>query len=94
MSIGAVAMNDSMAAFFKAVETARSGNVSAFEPVRAAAASETQVRVAPRSAASVGLQHRFYRPETTGVNTAPGASAQNPGVKNTRILGNFFDAYA
>jgi hypothetical protein len=94
MNVGSLTMNDSTANFFKAVETARQRNVSAFESTRPAAASGAPVRSAPRSAAPATSQHRFYRTEMTGVNTAPGASPQTSGLQKTRILGNFFDAYA
>jgi hypothetical protein len=94
MNVGTVTMNDSLTNFFKAVETARRRNVSAFEQARPAAASEAPVKAAPRKTAPVAPQHRFYRPETTGVNTAPGAPPPGSGLQKTRILGNFFDAYA
>ena len=89
MSIGTITTNDSLANFFKAVQTARQRNEAAFEPVRPSAASEAPMRAKTVKTAPTGPQHRFYRPVAVGVNTAPVS-----GQQRTRILGNFFDAYA
>jgi len=94
MNIGAVTGNDSLVNFFKAVETARQRNVAAFEHARPSAASEAPTKTNAQSVAKAVLQQRFYKPETTGENMAPGAAAQSSGLKTTKVLGNFFDAYA
>jgi hypothetical protein len=94
MNIGAVTGNDSLVNFFKAVETARQRNVAAFEHARPSAASEAPAKTNAQGVGKAGSQHRFYQPDTSGVNTAPGVTRQSSGLKTTKVLGNFFDAYA
>jgi hypothetical protein len=94
MTIGRVAFNDPVANFFKAVETARQRNLSAFDQIQPAAKFETSPNAAVQKPASAVSLKRPFENKITGVNTAPAASAQSQRQVRTRILGNFFDAYA
>jgi hypothetical protein len=94
MSIGSVAFNDPVSNFFKAVETARQRNLTAFEHIKPMTKFDAPGQVHAQKTNELSLSNRPYANKTIGVNTAPAGSAQSSQQVRTRILGNFFDAYA
>jgi hypothetical protein len=94
MSIGSVALNDPMINFFKAVETARLRNVSAFDNVKPAAKFEIPAQAKIQKTASRFSVNQQSKNEMTIANTAPTGALQSPKKLQTKMLGNFFDAYA
>jgi hypothetical protein len=92
MSISNVAFNDPVANFFKAVETARQRNTTAFEKIQPMAEFKATQRTQPQKTITPMSVPKQYERKAMGVNTA--VPAQNPQSVKTRILGNYFDAYA
>jgi hypothetical protein len=94
MSIGGVAFNDPVANFFKAVETARQRNNTGFEKIQPMAQSGSAERAQAQKAAAPLSMSKQYEPKPMGVNTAPAVPFQGSRQVRTKILGNYFDAYA
>jgi|WetSurMetagenome_2_1015567.scaffolds.fasta_scaffold233123_1 hypothetical protein len=91
MNIGSVAFNDPVANFFKAVETARQRNTSAFKTIKPMASFEKTAGVHAQIMTAAPSKHAQ---QPIGVNSAPPVAVQGQQQVRTRILGNFFDAYA
>jgi hypothetical protein len=93
MNIGSVSNNDSMNNFFKAVDAARQRNNVAFSQEKSFTATETEAKKQTNEADSLSSGGAYG-------NTAPYSSLSMQNVNRTsspvttRILGNFFDAYA
>ncbi len=92
MSITSVAFNDPVANFFKAVETARQRNTTAFEKIQPMARFEPTQRAQPQSKSAPLSASKPYEAKAMGVNTA--VATHMPQQIKTKILGNYFDAYA
>ena len=94
MTIGSVAFNDPVANFFKAVETARQRNLTAFEQIQPAEKFETSPNAAVKKSVSAESLARPFENKITAAHTASPTPAQTQRQARTKILGNFFDAYA
>ena len=94
MSVGTVAMSDPLLNFFKVVEAARQRNVTAFSRIQPAAKLEEPKNVNVKKSASTTPLNRQFQNKIMGVNRAPVIPATNGNHLRTKMVGNFFDAYA
>jgi hypothetical protein len=91
MNIGALTSSDTMYNFVKLVDAARQRNISAFEDV----ATKVQRTQGKSNAAQVSaFQQTFTKNKPVEGVDRPQPGYQLPKVTRTKILGNFFDAYA
>ena len=93
MNINSAALGDPMYAFFRAVDAARQRNTVAFGQITPAARFDEAKKTTHKTVSSASMD------QGKGLNTAHAKSLTQNSVSNpkpikTRILGNFFDAYA
>jgi hypothetical protein len=93
MNIGSVSNDDSMNNFFKAVDAARQRNNVTFSQEKSFAADETVAKkhINESDSLSSGGAYGNTAPYSS-LSIQAGDQASRP--VTTRILGNFFDAYA
>jgi hypothetical protein len=91
MNIGALTSSDTMYNFVKLVDAARQRNISAFDET----ATKTQRAQSKTNAAQVSaFQKTFTKNKPVEGADRPQQGFQLPKVTRTKMLGNFFDAYA
>jgi hypothetical protein len=90
MNAGALSSNDAMYNFVKLVDAARQRNISAFDE----AATKTQRAQSASNAAQVSAFQQAFSKSKAAPAQGPSAGHHAPTVARTKILGNFFDAYA
>ncbi|MGB7566464.1 MAG: hypothetical protein WBM07_01275 [Chitinivibrionales bacterium] len=90
MNVAALSSNDAMYNFVKLVDAARQRNISAFDEV----ATKTRRAQSKSNAAQVSAFQQTFAKNKPSAVSAPSAEYQLPKVTRTKILGNFFDAYA
>lgn len=93
MNIGALTSGDTMYNFVKLVDAARQRNIAAFEDA-ATKAQRTQGK--SNTAQVTAFQETFAKNKSSPAASVTESSAgfQMSRVTRTKILGNFFDAYA
>jgi hypothetical protein len=94
MGVGSVTFNDPVANFFKAVESARQRNAVSIENIRPMTGAEAPQRAKEQKPVSSDPPVKQHAPQILGVNTAAVSEALAQRQARTKILGNFFDAYA
>jgi hypothetical protein len=96
MNVAALSSNDAMYNFVKLVDAARQRNISAFDE----AATKTQRAQSKSNVSQVSaFQQAFAKNKSGPASSATGSERLSPGTQlpkmtRTKILGNFFDAYA
>ena len=90
MNIGALTSGDTMYNFVKLVDAARQRNISAFDE----AATKTQRAQSKTNAAQVSAFQKTFTKNKASPVAETSSGYQLPKVTRTKILGNFFDAYA
>jgi hypothetical protein len=94
MNVAALSNNDAMYNFVKLVDAARQRNISAFDGALSGGPKTAQRAHGKGNAAQVtAFKQAFTKSEAAPVQ-GTSAGYQLPKVTRTKILGNFFDAYA
>jgi hypothetical protein len=95
MNIGALTSGDTMYNFVKLVDASRQRNISAFDVSISKPNAARSARSTSNAAQVSAFQQAFTKNKPAAADSErPSAGYQIPKVTRTKILGNFFDAYA